>query len=74
MEYLVDVHWTDPVATAMAAVLSALPEGVEPTTASVPTGHGFIVLRADDVAAFERATAAMMATGADVRVVARRAA
>jgi hypothetical protein len=76
MEYLLDVQWTDPVATAVARVLSVLPDGVEQTTASVPVTmtRGFTVLRADDAVALEGIVQAMAAAGADVRMVARRAA
>ena len=76
MEYLLDVRWSDPVARALAGVLSALPDGVEQTTASVPLGmsRGFTVLRADDASALERIAEALTAAGADVQIVARAAA
>lgn len=76
MEYLLDVRWTDPVAKAMGAVLSALPDGVEQTTASIPgaTSRGFMLLRADDAVALEKMAETMIAAGADVRIVPREAA
>jgi hypothetical protein len=76
MEYLFDVRWSDPVAKALAGVLSKLPDGVEQTTVSVPLeiSHGFTVLRADDATALKQIANAMTAAGADVHIVAREAA
>src|SRR5262249_36039315 len=76
MEYLLDVQWTDPVAKAVARVLSALPDGIEATTASVPvaTTRGFTVLRADDWAALQSIVHAIADAGADVRIAEREAA
>jgi hypothetical protein len=76
MEYLLDMRWADPVAAAVARVLSALPGGVEQTTAAVPvpTSHGFMVLRADHTVGLEQVVQAITAAGANVRVVVKEAA
>jgi len=76
MEYLLAVHWTDPVANAVGRVLSALPEGIEQTTASLPlaTSRGFTVVRAENVVALEAIVRAIADAGADVRIVTAEAA
>lgn len=76
MEYLLDVQWADPVAKIVARILSALPVGVEQTTASVPVAltHGFTVLRTEDGVLLEQIAQAIAEAGADVRIVARDAA
>jgi hypothetical protein len=76
MEYLLDVQWADPVATAVRRVLSGLPAGVESRTAVVPTvrHHGFTLLSLDDPTALASITDAITAAGADVRIVASEAA
>ncbi len=73
MEYLLEVQWSDPVARAVARILSQLPADVEQTTSAVPLGlsRGFAVVRCatpDDLANIAEAGAA---AGAEVRVTAR---
>ena len=73
MEYLLEVQWSDPVAHAVARILSQLPADVEQTTSAVPLGlsRGFAVVRCatpDDLAGVADAVAA---AGAEVRVTAR---
>jgi hypothetical protein len=71
MEYLLEVRWVDPVADAVTRVLSALPDGVEQTTASLPPGtsRGFELLRVDSPAALAELVGAITACGAEVRVI-----
>lgn len=38
MESLLEVQWSDPVARAVARILSQLPADVEQTTSAVPLG------------------------------------
>ncbi len=73
MEYLLEVQWSDPVARAVARILSELPADVEQTTSVVPLGlsRGFAVVRCatpDDLADIAEA---VTAAGAEVRVTAR---
>ena len=76
MDYLLDVHWSDPVANAVASVLAILPEGLEQTTTSLPlaTSKGFTVVRTENAVALERIIQAIAAAGADVRIVTAEAA
>ena len=76
MDYLLDLYWTDPVARAVARVLSALPEGLEQTTGSLPmaTSRSFAVVRAENAVALEGIVRAIADAGADVRVVTAKAA
>lgn len=71
MRYLLEVEWKDPVATAVARVLSGLPGDVEQTTGSVPPGvtRGFVVLSSSDRAALDGVARAVAAAGAGVRIV-----
>lgn len=71
MQYLLEVRWIDPVASAVARVLSALPDGVEQTTGSLPPGtsRGFEVLRADSPTALSELVQAITACGAEVRLI-----
>lgn len=71
MEYLLEVQWTDPVASAVARILSTLPDGVEQTTSYVPSGttRGFGVLRAESPEALADILHAITGCGAEVRVV-----
>lgn len=71
MEYLLELRWTDPVASAVARVLSDLPEGVTPTTSSLPLGisRGFEVLRADSPTVLAELVDAIARCGAEVRIV-----
>jgi hypothetical protein len=75
MEYLLELQWADPVASAVARILSALPDGVEPTTSSLPPGtsRGFEVLRADSSVALTELVDAITGCGAEVRVIGERA-
>ena len=76
MEYLLDVQWADPVATAVRRVLSGLPAGVESRTAVVPTArhHSFTLLSIEDPTTLATIADAISAAGADVRIVASEAA
>jgi hypothetical protein len=76
MEYLLDLQWTDPVAKAVARVLSALPDDVEQTTASVPVAmiRAFTVLRASDSVTIKSIVQSIDAAGAEVRIVEQQAA
>jgi len=72
MKYLLEVEWTDTVASDVGRILAALPDEVEPTTSLVPRGRtrGFIVVSADDPKVLDGVTRAVTAAGAEVRVVA----
>ncbi len=74
MEYLIEVEWTDPVASALGQILYALPDDIEQRTGVVPAGRnrGFVVLAACDRAALDSVADAVTAAGAAVRVTARR--
>ena len=74
MEYLLELRWADPVASAVARILSVLPDGVEPTTGSLPpgTGRGFEVLQIDSPGALTELVDAITRCGADVRVIGER--
>lgn len=74
MEYLLDLRWPDPVASAVARILSALPDGVKPTTSSLPPGtsRGFEVLQADSPAVLTELVKAITRCGAEVRVIGER--
>jgi len=71
MEYLLELQWTDPVASAVVRILSALPDGVEPRTSVLPPGtsRGFELLRADSPAALTELMDAITGCGAEVRVI-----
>ena len=70
MEYLLEVRWTDPVASAVTRILATLPDGVEQTTSYVPPGttRGFGVLRVESPAALADIVHAIAGCGAEVRV------
>ena len=70
MEYLLEVRWEDPVAEAVARILSSAPEGVEQTTCHVPHGQGraFGVYRSDSFEVLEGLARAMSNLGARVQV------
>ena len=72
MKYLLEVEWTDTVASDVGRILAALPDAVEQTTSLVPQGRsrGFIVVSADDPKVLDGVTRAVTAAGAEVRVVA----
>lgn len=72
MEYLLEMEWSDPVAAALASVLTNLPIDVESRTAEMQPGapRGFVVLAAPDRETVERLARAITAAGATVRVVA----
>ena len=74
MEYLLELRWADPVASAVARILSVLPDGVEPTTGSLPPGtsRGFEVLQIDSPGALTELVDAITRCGADVRVIGER--
>lgn len=74
MEYLLELQWTDPVASAVARVLSTLPDGVEPTTSVLPsaTSRGFEVLQADSPVALAALVDAITRCGAEVRIIGER--
>lgn len=71
MQYLLEIEWTDPIASAVAQALSALPHEVEQTR-NVPTGvsRGFVVLTAGDRDLLDGVVQAVTAAGADVRIIA----
>jgi hypothetical protein len=71
MEFLLELQWPDPVARAVARILTALPDGVEPTTGSLPPGmsRGFEVVRADSPATLAALVDAIIGCGAEVRVI-----
>jgi len=70
MEYLLEVHWVDPVADAVARLLSSLPEGVELTTGQAPQGRGraFGVYRSDSFDVLEGLARAVSSLGAQVQI------
>lgn len=72
MKYLVELSWTDAVASAVTKILSTLPPDVEQSTGYLPPGinHGFVVISADDRGDLDRLTRAVAGVGADVRVIA----
>ena len=74
MEYLLDLRWADPVASAVARILSALPDGVEPMTGSLPPGtsRGFEVLQIASPVALAELVDAITRCGAEVRVIGER--
>ncbi len=49
MEYLLEVHWDDPIGAAVARILSSVPEGMEQTTGYVPQerSQAFVVYRSE---------------------------
>jgi hypothetical protein len=71
MEYLVEVHWTDPTANNVARIFSTLPAEVEQATGDWPeaTSRAFCVLRARDPEALNRIVSAINDSGADARVI-----
>ena len=71
MEYLVEVHWTDPTAKSVARILSALPAEVESTTGDWPQGQSraFCLVRAESSAALDRVVDEITQSGADARVI-----
>jgi hypothetical protein len=73
VEYLVEMQWTDPTASRVAAVLSSFPDGVQPTTSLLPaaTSRGFCVMSADSPNALVDIVHAISGAGASVRVLAR---
>ncbi len=73
MEYLLEVQWSDPVACAVARILSRLPADVEQTTSAVPVGlsRGFAVVRCATAGDLADIAQAVTAAGAEVRVTAR---
>jgi hypothetical protein len=75
MEFLLELQWPDPVAIDVARILRALPEGVEPTTGSLPpaTSRGFEVVTADSPVALTALVDAITGCGAEVRVIGERA-
>ena len=75
MEYLLELQWTDPVASAVARILSALPDGMEPTTSVLPPGtsRAFEVLRVNSPAALTELVDAITGCGAEVLVIGARA-
>lgn len=70
MEYLLEIHWSDPIADAVARILYSAPEGVELTTGHVPRGRGraFVVYKSDSFEVLEGLARAMSKLGAQVRV------
>jgi hypothetical protein len=71
MEYLVEVHWTDPTARTVARILSTLPAEIEQATGDWPQGasRAFCVLRAENPEALDRVVHAINESGADARVI-----
>ena len=71
MEYLVEVHWTDPTAGSVARILSTLPDEVEQATGHWPqaTSRAFCVLRATDPQALDKILNAITKAGANTRVI-----
>src|SRR5262249_15567067 len=72
MNYLVEVRWTDPMASTVARILSTLPDDVERETSQwpEPTSRAFCVLRAQDPGAVTKILDAINDAGADTRVIA----
>ena len=70
MEYLLEIRWDDPIADAIARILSSVPEGVEQTTSYIPQGQGraFGVYRSDSFEVLESLARAMSNLGARVQV------
>jgi hypothetical protein len=73
MEYLLEVQWSDPVARAVARILSRLPTDVEQTTGVVPLSlsRGFAVVRCPTPNELADIAEAVRAAGAEVRVTPR---
>jgi len=71
MEYLVEVHWTDPTADNVARIFSTLPAEVERETGEWPqaTSRAYCVLRARDLQALTKILDAISEAGADTRVI-----
>ena len=74
MEYLLELQWTDPVASAVRRILPTLPAGVELTTGALPSGtsRGFEMLRIDSPVTLTELVGAITRCGADVRVIGER--
>lgn len=70
MEYLLEVCWDDPIAEAVAQILSRMPEGVEQRTGQVPGGQdrAFGVYRSDSFEVVQELARAISDLGAEVRV------
>ncbi len=70
MEYLLEVRWDDPIAEAVARILSSVPGGVEQTTCHVPHGQGraFGVYRSNNFEVLEGLVRAMSNLGARVQI------
>lgn len=70
MEYMLEIHWDDPIAEAVAQILYSAPEGVELTTGHVPQARGraFVVCRSDSFEVLEGLARAMSKLGAQIRV------
>ena len=71
MEHLLEVHWDDPIAHAVAQILGSVPEGVEQATGEVPCGQGsaFVVYRSGKREILDGLARALSALGARVRVI-----
>lgn len=71
MEYLLEVEWTDAVASSIARILSTLPRDVEQATSYVPPtmSRGFVVVSSTDRAVLDELARAVTAAGAGVRIV-----
>ena len=71
MEYLLEVEWTDAVASSIASILSTLPREVEQATSYVPPtmGRGFVVVSSTDRTALDEVARAVAAAGAGVRII-----
>ena len=71
MEYLLEVEWTDAVASSIAHILSTLPREVEPATSYVPPtmSRGFVVVSSSDRAVLDGVARAVAEAGAGVRII-----
>ena len=71
MEYLLEVEWTDAVASSIARILSTLPCDVEQATSYVPPtmSRGFVVVSSNDRGLLDEVARAVAAAGADVRII-----